>query len=140
MAHACSQFHFPFTAKPENLSLGAAGHRDAGWVIGVEDSIVSGFLIFEDTSLSVHIGGKGVMPVKMVGRDIEHDGNSGMKSLNGFELEARYLEDSNRPLRGLLNKGNGRGSNIAPDHRWEPACRGYLAGQRGCCRLAVRAG
>src|SRR5260370_17813523 len=51
----------------------------------------------KDPLLGERVVLEAAMPIQMVRRDVENDGDGGMELLGAFELEARYLK--NRPDR-----------------------------------------
>ena len=69
------------------------GHLDTGGIVGVQHGEVFRALIFENAGLGVGVGGERAMPVEMVRSDVEHDGNSRAKGLNGLKLKAGDFED-----------------------------------------------
>ena len=69
----CFTSFFRLNQKTRARVLAAIPH--AGRIIGIQHSEIFRPLVLKDAGLGVHVGGEGAMPVKMVGRDVEHHGN-----------------------------------------------------------------
>ena len=74
-------------------------------------------LIFEDASLGGSVVREGVMPVEMVGRDVQHDRDLGMKGLDRLQLKAADLQHDPGFVGGALDKSDGRRSDVAANQR-----------------------
>ena len=100
----------------------------------------SGGLRGEDALFGAGVVLEGAVAIEVVGRDVEDDGDLGMKLLGGFELEAGDFED--RPGFGgaFVDEGDDGDADVAADERVESGCFEDLADQRRGGGFAVGAG
>ena len=76
----------------------------------------------------------------MIGGDIQHHGDAGVKALDGLQLEAADLQHHPSVVGGSLDEGDGRRSDISADQRLTASSRNNFARQRRGRGLPVGAG
>ena len=92
IANECSRFHFPWRLNQNTCAASAPGKLHAGRIVRVQHGEIVGMLVLENTGLGVDVSRKCPMAIQVVGRDVEHDRNSGTKTRNRLQLETRNLE------------------------------------------------
>ena len=76
----------------------------------------------------------------MIRSDVKNNSDLGMKTLNGFQLKARNLED-NIGIRGsFFDQGNGRRADVTADERLPSSHRDDFTGKRGRRGFAIGTG
>src|SRR5580692_11979895 len=78
--------------EPIDLPLGASSCLGRRAIVGVQNREVAGCLRGEDALFGACVVGKRAVPVKMIGSDVQDDGNFGLKLDGTFKLEAGDLE------------------------------------------------
>ena len=81
-------FYFFFPTEPEQLCFRAVGESRGGRVVGVEDCEIVRLLILEDSGLRINIICEGLVAVKVIGRDVQYDGDSRPKADDRLQLKA----------------------------------------------------
>ena len=120
--------------------LEAVGHARCLFVVGVEDGVIGGSLVFENAFLGGKVLVEAAVAVEVVGSDVEHDRDFRMKGLDGLQLEAGDFEDVVGVVGGVGDQRNGGRPDVAADLRLVAAPADDVAGQRGGGGFAVGAG
>ena len=97
-------------------------------------------LILEDACFRGHIILHIAVAIEVVGRDVEDDGDIGMKVDDGFQLKAGDLKHIPGLRRALRDQRNHRQSNVAADLGRLAAGAKYFSAKCGGGCLAVRSG
>src|ERR1035437_3145072 len=126
-------------AEPGHGRCRGRGHLDARLVVRMQNGEIVRALIFENTSLGRGVILKRIVPVKMIGGDIQHHRNSRMKALDGLQLEAANLQHHPSILGGTLDEGDCRRSDISTTQPLPPPSRNDSPRQRRGSGLAVGA-
>ena len=121
-------------------SFRGRSHRNARLVVRVQNGKIVRALVLENTGLGGGVILERVVPVKMVGGDIQHHRNPGMKALDGLQLEAADLQHHPGIVGGTLDEGDRRRSDISADQRLPASGRNNFTRQRGGRGLPVGAG
>ncbi len=108
-----STLNFTQTTEPVHAGLDLIRHRHTGRVIGIQYREIVGALIFEDASLGGRIIFKAVMPVEMVGRDVQDGRDLRMECVNRLELKAADFQHDPCLLGRGIDEADRRGSNVA---------------------------
>ena len=122
-------------------ALGAAARDVAAPLVAVgDDGQVAGVEVGEQLLLGRRVVLHGVVPVEVVGRDVEQHAHVRVQALGGGQLEAREL--GHEPLAGgtARHLADGHGADVADGLGRKAARAQQVAGERGRGGLAVRAG
>ena len=127
-------------AEPEHVGHGPLGEAPGDLVVPVQHGAVGGRLVLEDPRLGPQVGGKALMAVEMVGRDVQYHGDPRAKRLDRLELEARRLRHHNAVGREGQRVGGERRADVPADEHRARLLPEERAEQRGRRGLAIGTG
>ncbi len=132
--------HFPLAAEPIDTGPQAGGEPGDRLVIGIQYREIGSPLIFEDARLGREIVRHAAVAIEVVRRKVQNGGDARAEALDRLQLKAGNLEHHPGIGRGLLDKTNCGGADVAAHQGFRAAGRDHLAGQAGGRGLAVRTG
>ena len=116
--------------EPVDAGAGTRCGLSGAGVVGVEHKEVVGGLRGKDTLFGAGVVLEGAVPVEVVRRDVEDDGDLGMKLLGAFELEAGDFKDRPGFVCALVDERDDGDADVAADQGVESGCFEDFADQR----------
>ncbi len=102
--HERAAFDPPLIAEPEDLRVCSCRKHLRGLVFGIQDEEVLRRLARGNPRLGIGIALKGLVPVQMIGRDVEDHGDLRPELNSGLQLKARDLEHAPNGGAGTLRR------------------------------------
>src|ERR1051326_5983689 len=129
-----------FQAEPHGRRSRARGVSDGHRIVGIQYREIACPLSLEKPSLGGGIIFERVMPVEMIGRDVQYGANVRTELADGLELETRNLQHVPLPrARGLHHRG-WRYADIPAHLAGDPGFFEDVACERGGRGLPISAG
>src|SRR5262249_52084124 len=101
---------------------------------GIQDGKIVEALVFKDSRLGVDISFESAVAIKMVGSNIQQDGDLGAESTNGLELETRHFKHDRSLRRGFLDQRDSRFSDVASNQSSQTTfCKNFADESCGRC-------
>jgi hypothetical protein len=121
-------------------SLGpeAPRERERRRIVGVDHGPVVGGLAMEHARLGGAVGLERAVPVEVIRREIQQDGDPRVECLRRFELKAADLDDMKRLGARVLDLRRQRRAEVAACRDVEAALAQHPCGERRRRRLALR--
>src|ERR1035441_10063548 len=138
-ADECPARDFLQPAEPEDGCLRSGSYLDARLVVRIQHGKIVRGLVLENTSLCCGVIFKRMVPVKMIGGDVQHHCNARVKALDGLQLKAADLQHHPSVFGGTLDESNCRRSDVSADQRMTTTSCNNLASQRSGRGLPIGA-
>ena len=126
--------------KADQLASGLRSHRGTCRIVEIEDGAIVGLHEGNRPGLDLHVMLEGLVPVEVIGRDIEHHTDSEARPADGFQLKT--AEFQNNPVVGaqLVETIEHRFADVAAPHHVEVTGAKHFGRQCGGRGFAVGAG
>jgi hypothetical protein len=106
-----------FEGEPVHLRFGARGCRCGADVVCIEDCKIVSILGREDALFGECVVFESAVAIKVIGSDVEDDGNGWVELLGAFELEAGDFKNGPRAVGALFSKRYNGDADVAADER-----------------------
>ena len=106
-----------FEGEPVHLRFGTRGCRCGADVICIEDGKVVSILGCEDALFGQGVVFESAVAIKVIGSDVEDDGDRWVELLGAFELEAGNFKNGPGVVGALFSKRYNGDADVAADER-----------------------
>ena len=126
-------------AKPDHLARSMRPHGRTRRIVEVEDGVIAGLHEGDRSSLDLHVSFEGLVPVEVIGRDIEDRTDSKVRPADGFQLKTAELQNNPVLRTELVEAVEHRFADVASPHHSQVTRTKHLSRERGGRRFAVGA-
>src|SRR5205809_5005814 len=126
-------------AKPDHLARGMRSHGTRRRIVEVEYGVIAGLHEGDRSSLDFHVSFEGLVPVEVIGRDIEDHTDSKARPADGFQLKTAELQNDPVVRTELVEAVEHRFADVAAPHHPQVTRTKHLSRERGGRRFAVGA-